>query len=155
MEYEVQIQSDNVKVRYSGSDYLTVVRKIGWPDTLSSKFYQDGILILETKSSYGLISEKHKIILQALKEPVRFHKNKRSYDLVVNLNVVSLKFNVFRKPLVILYKNKIRTGEVISNSPLFGPGNFIVRFDLDDEINFYALIYFIVRLQPDNSGIIL
>ncbi len=136
-----------------GRDYLTVKRKTGWPDTFSAKFYQDGNLILETKASYGLISEKHKIISQALKEPIRFQKNKRSYDLVVNADIISLEFNVIRKPLAILYRNKSSIGKVISNSPLFGPMNFIVRFDLDDVINFYALIYFIIRLQPDNGGI--
>ena len=99
------------------------------------------------------MSEKHAIVSQTLKGPIRFQKNKRTYDLVVNANVISLQFNVIKKPLATIYKDGIPIGKVISNSPLFGPMNFIVRFDLDEDINFYALIYFIIRLQTAGSNL--
>ncbi|NTS41088.1 hypothetical protein HRG84_09215 [Flavisolibacter sp. BT320] len=146
-------QVDDIIVKKDSSPFLKVKRKFGWG--ITSKFFRQEKLILESYLITPFLFQKVKINYQDLPNPIELRKNsKLYYALHCNDEVFSLKLRYFRKPSFILYK---KDSEVAHISGLrlvtFGGRAYKMETSInDDEENTLLLILFLSQLRGFGGG---
>jgi hypothetical protein len=150
LHYIVKQYTDDIFVYQNTVEYMTVKRSFDIFGKLTSKFFQDGKLILETGYDIFLFRKFLSIKYQNLPVSLELKKMKGNYILIQDSNFLSVKRKYFKNPLYQLYSNKEIKGDVNSKVNGFAetPTIYNVLFSTDSDVNFYLLLLFIINLPP-------
>lgn len=146
-------QVDDIIVKKDGAAFLKVKRKFGWG--ITSKFFRQENLILESYLITPFLFQKVKINYQNLLNPIELHKDSRLYyALHCNDNIFSIKLRYFRKPPFVLYKNGSEVAHISGQKLVtFGGRAYKMETTLnDDEENALLVILFLSQLRGFGGG---
>jgi hypothetical protein len=148
--YKVEQFTDDIVVWNSEKEFIKIKRKFDWKGKLTSSFIKDGICILETTYDIFLFRKFLSIKEQHLPVILFLSKEHGVFYLSYNGSRIKLVRHYLKNPIYTLYNNDYKIGEV--NTELTGftktPIIWNVLFERQDDLNFYALLRFLMELPP-------
>src|SRR5258705_11805626 len=110
----VKQYTDNILVYKNAIVYLVINRKFNLLGKLTSEFYQEGKLILETGYDIFLFRKFLSIKYQDLPVVISLQKVKGNYVINYRNSLLRVRREYFKNPLYRLYENNNRMGEVLT-----------------------------------------
>jgi hypothetical protein len=141
-------QVDDIIIKKDGIDFMTVKRKFGWGVT--SRFYRNDNLLLETWLFTAAFYMKVKVKIQSLPQAIEMRKEGgQFYKMYYGDNDLSLELKYFRKPPFIIYKNAFEVAKIGPQRLVtFGGRSFKMESDIaDDDENTLLLMFFLMQLR--------
>ena len=132
----------------NGEEFLVGKRRFNFWRKITSQFFQDGQLILETGYDVYPLWKVLSIDYQQL--PVYLTLEKRAWDyvLVCGNDRLTIKQGYFKNPIYRLYSNDELQGAVSAKllSLAEDPTIYQLNFENDLNVNFYLLLFFLINL---------
>lgn len=150
MKYRIEQYTDRINAYFENDCFLKVDVKYNLSGTISSKYYHDDVLILETMYEVAFFRLNIDIVFQGSKDIVTIEKIKNKIYMKANCDSFTLRRNYFKNPIYILLKNDLPVANVSTmlNGISFEPRVFNVEFKQDEISYFYCLLYFLIVLPP-------